>query len=239
VTFDFWNTLMWETPGSLKEHRLATWAETLPAAGVTVDPDGLVAAHDAAHAAYEAAWQEGRQFTVDHAVSVVLDRLGLEADEGVVSVLLNGFDEGGRRAAIAPSDGVHDCLRALKADGLRLGILCDIGLTPSYVVRELLAAEDLLDLFDGTTFSDEAGHYKPAREAFEAALADIGGVAPEEAVHVGDRLRTDVGGAAAMGMTSVRYRGVYDDPMSELPEADLVIDSLAELPSRLGASALR
>ena len=29
VTFDYWNTLMWEEPGSLKEKRLEVWQERL------------------------------------------------------------------------------------------------------------------------------------------------------------------------------------------------------------------
>ncbi|MBW3616050.1 MAG: HAD hydrolase-like protein [Actinobacteria bacterium] len=45
---------------------------------------------------------------------------------------------------------------------------------------------------------------------------------PGAAAHVGDNRRTDVAGANAMGMTSVRYRGVFDDT-SEWPEADIVV----------------
>ena len=235
VTFDFWNTLMWEEPGSLKRQRLATLAESLTAAGLDVAPDALESAHDTAHFAYEDAWRAGRQFTVTDAVAVMAEHLGQRFEPGVERALLDGFDEGGRRAAIHPSAGVADCLHELKRAGVKLGIVCDIGLTPSPVVRELLAREGLLELFDGTTFSDEAGWYKPSREVFEIALASIGGVAPADAAHVGDRLRTDVGGALGMGMTAVRYTAVYDDPAPDLPEAHLVVDDLAELPARLAA----
>jgi FMN phosphatase YigB (HAD superfamily) len=131
VTFDFWNTLMWEEPGSLREKRLEFWADGLPE--------------------------------------------------------------------------VH---------------------------------ADRLELFDGMSFSDEVGHYKPARAIFEHALTSVGSVAPERAAHVGDRRRTDVSGALAMGMTAVRYNGVYEDEAIRAPEADVVVGNLAELPAALGVAEL-
>jgi FMN phosphatase YigB (HAD superfamily) len=227
VTFDFWNTLMWEEPGSLKEKRLEAWAEKL---GLDLD---LEAAHDAAHQEYVDSWTAGRQFRVEEAVDHMLERLDgkLGAD---AAALVEGFSEGGRRAAVHPSDGVRACLDALKGAGARLGIICDIGLTPSSVVRELLDRHELLGYFDGMSFSDEVGHYKPHRAIFEHALAGLGGVPPDRAAHVGDRRRTDVGGAVAMGMTAVRYNGVYEDEVVRAPEAHIVVDDLSELPKQLG-----
>jgi FMN phosphatase YigB (HAD superfamily) len=236
VTFDFWNTLMWEEPGSLREHRLAVWAETLAQAGATHDAVAVRAAHDGAHRAYEDAWRANRQFRVKEAAGQIVAALGGEDPERTADVLVAGFSEAGRRAAVHPSDGVGDCLRELKDAGVRLGIICDIGLTPSSVVRELLDRHRLLELFDGTTFSDEAGFYKPAPEVFDAALAGLGGVAPERAAHVGDRRRTDVGGALAAGWTAVRYNGVFEDPATDIPEAHIVTSDLTELPALLGVS---
>jgi FMN phosphatase YigB (HAD superfamily) len=232
VTFDFWNTLMWEEPGSLKEKRLEVWAERLDSG---VDSGRLEQAHDAAHQEYVDAWTSGRQFRVEQAVDHMLDLLDGEAGGGPAQVLVEGFSEGGRRAAVHPSDGVHECLEALAGAGIRIGIVCDIGLTPSPVVRELLDREGLLGFFDGMSFSDEVGHYKPHRAIFEHALEGLGGVAAERAAHVGDRRRTDVGGAIAMGMTAVRYNGVYEDEAVRAPEAEIVVDDLAELPRALDA----
>jgi FMN phosphatase YigB (HAD superfamily) len=62
---------------------------------------------------------------------------------------------------------------------------------------------------------------------FRLAL-DPFGIAPEHAHHVGDLRRTDVGGARALGMKSVRLRAAYDDP-SDHPDADHVADSHAAL----------
>ena len=50
---------------------------------------------------------------------------------------------------------------------------------------------------------------------------------------MGDLRRTDVAGARALGMRSVRIRARHDDT-SELPDADHVVDSHAELAALLG-----
>jgi FMN phosphatase YigB (HAD superfamily) len=233
VTFDFWNTVMWEEPGSLRARRLEVWPEAF-GDGV-LEPRALEQAHDDAHRAYEQAWRAGRQFTVDDAAALIAGRLdGLP--DGAVPVFVEGFCEAGRRAPVHPSEGVRSCLEELRAGGVRLGIVCDIGLTPAHVVRELLSGHGLLGLFDDTAFSDEVGHYKPDRRIFERALANLGGIAPERAAHVGDRRRTDVAGARAMGMMAVRYDGVYDEPDGG-PEGDHVVHDLAELPVLLGVGA--
>jgi FMN phosphatase YigB (HAD superfamily) len=236
VTFDFWNTLMWEEPGSLKEKRLEFWTEALEGLGASVDPVQLERAHDAAHQEYVDSWTAGRQFRVEEGVEHMVERLDGELAPEAERALVEGFSEGGRRAAVHPSDGVRECLETLKDAGVRLGIICDIGLTPSTVVGELLDRHGLLGFFNGMSFSDEVGHYKPARAIFEHALASVGGVPPAQAAHVGDRRRTDVGGAIAMGMTAVRYNGVYEDEAIRAPEADIVLANLAELPSTLGVA---
>jgi len=90
-------------------------------------------------------------------------------------------------------------------------------------VRALLTAEDLLDLFDVTVFSDEQGTYKPDVRIFEHTLSTLG-VGADAAVHVGDRRRTDVAGALDAGMGAVRYRAVFDDLDASYRDAPLVID---------------
>jgi FMN phosphatase YigB (HAD superfamily) len=232
VTFDFWNTVMWEEPGSLRARRLELWSAWLAERDVHVPAADLERAHDAAHFAYEDAWKANRQFRVEQATERVLAELGDALPDGAERMLLDAYDEAGRRAAVQPCDGVHACLTELKEAGVKLGIVCDIGLTPSPVVRELMAREGLHDLFDDMTFSDRCGFYKPAPEAFRAALDGLGGVPPDRAAHIGDRRRTDVAGAQGAGMTAVRYTAVYDD-QGPGPDGDVVLGDLRELPAAL------
>jgi FMN phosphatase YigB (HAD superfamily) len=110
---------------------------------------------------------------------------------------------------------------------VRLGMICDTGLTPGRVVRRLLHQLGLLTYFDVCVFSDEVGVPKPDPRIFHTALDALAADA-SHAAHVGDLLRTDVAGARGVGMTSIRIRAVYDDPSGQ-PEADLLTDSHAQL----------
>ena len=77
-------------------------------------------------------------------------------------------------------------------------------------MRELFAEIGLLDRLDAIAVSADVGKRKPSPLIFEAALAQAG-VGPGEAVMVGDRLREDIGGARAVGMTSVQATWFADD----------------------------
>lgn len=224
VTFDFWNTLMWEEPDGLRDGRLAAWAGILEEVGVTPEYAALERAHGAAHTNYVAAWQANRQYVVEHAVDEMVHELALDLPSNVRNLLIDAFSDAGRRTVLHVCEGVERCLFGLKDAGVRLGIICDIGLTPSPVLRGHLAARGILDLFDDTTFSDEVGWYKPDSRIFAHALRSLGVSRPETAVHVGDRLRTDVAGARKVGMGTIRYRAIFDDVDDSLREADLVAD---------------
>jgi FMN phosphatase YigB (HAD superfamily) len=65
---------------------------------------------------------------------------------------------------------------------------------------------------------------------FDMTLTGLG-ARPGEAVHVGDTPRTDIAGAQALGMTTIRCAGTADHP--EPPEADFVIHDHREIPEIL------
>jgi putative hydrolase of the HAD superfamily len=93
----------------------------------------------------------------------------------------------------------------------------------------------VLASFDHWSFSDEVGCYKPDPRIFTHALDGLG-VAAERTAHVGDLRRTDVAGALAMGMTAVRYTGVFDDDSQPEPEGHHVVADHADLPRVLGVA---
>ncbi len=87
--------------------------------------------------------------------------------------------------------------------------------------------------------SGEIGRVKPHPEAFRALLRPLG-AAPEECVFVGDNLRADVAGAAALGMRTVHTREwLAGALLLDAEEADAgvrpdrVVDRLADLPAAL------
>jgi putative hydrolase of the HAD superfamily len=75
--------------------------------------------------------------------------------------------------------------------------------------------------------SAEVGAPKPHPRVFERALA-IAGVAPSEALHVGDKVDNDVEGAAAAGVRAILVQR-EGEPLAGVE----AIRSLRELPALL------
>ena len=238
VTFDFWNTLVRENPG-LWDYRSRAYAELLAARGSRFDLAVLAAAFDAGWKRYVASWNANVPFGASDALAIALDELGVEADEELSAALLAVITDPPQDQHPQLNPNLLPTLAALRDAGVRIGIICDVGLTPSVVLRRYLDDQGALEFFDHWSFSDEVGVYKPDAIIFNHALDGLGGIAPERAAHVGDLRRTDIAGAKAMGITAVRYTGVFDDPpLPDAPaiDADHVIADHAELLNVLGIS---
>jgi FMN phosphatase YigB (HAD superfamily) len=233
VTFDFWNTLLYEPPGMLRARRLEAWSAILGGAGIELPRERLERAFDESWAEYERAWVDNRQYVHEEAIADIVHALDVAVPPDVLGALGAGFTEAADAADLRWTDGIEECLRVLRANGVRIGIVCDVGMTPSSALVRLLDGAGLLPMFDHWSFSDEVGVYKPAPAIFRHALDGLGGPAPERVAHVGDRTRTDVAGAVGMGMIAVRYTGVYDDPDAG-PAAHHVLASHGELAGALG-----
>ena len=234
VTFDYWNTLAYELRGQLRSRRMEAWSGLLEEAGYTLERLQLEAVYDSAWDAYIVAWRANEQFQAAEAAEHIMENLGVDVPAEVRLSLLDAFGRAGREAELHLSEGLETCLRALKGAGVKLGIICDVGFTPSSTLREHLIRHGILPLFDHWSFSDEVGTYKPSPAIFEHSLAGLGSPMPERVAHVGDIRRTDVAGAKAMGMVAVRYVGIRDDDSQDEPEADHVIAHFDELPVVLG-----
>ena len=99
----------------------------------------------------------------------------------------------------APYPEVPDTLRALRERGARLVVASNWDVSLHDVLRDT----GLGALLDGVVTSAELGVAKPDPALFARALEVAGGVAPADAVHVGDDPVADVEGARAAGITPV------------------------------------
>jgi FMN hydrolase / 5-amino-6-(5-phospho-D-ribitylamino)uracil phosphatase len=233
VTFDFWNTIAQVPEGTMSEARRRAVAAACEEAGAAVEPALLDASLEEVRLRWETSWGEGAHLHPDEGAAMLVRALGVEGEGGprVAEAFLDAI----REVELDLAPGIGPALEELGARRVRLGIVCDVGFSGGAMLRELLEREGLLEHFDGWSFSDETGHYKPAPQAFETALAVLD-ARPGDALHVGDLRRTDVAGAAALGMKTARFRGMHDDPDASGVEADFVIDShlgLIEIVDRL------
>jgi putative hydrolase of the HAD superfamily len=233
VTFDFWNTIACARSGAaMVKARHEAVVAACKDCEVEVEAGRLATALEEVTASYEQSWSVGTHFHPNEGAEMLVRALGIEgaARETVAEAFLTA----GRGAKLELSPDIRRCLEALSERELRLGIVCDVGFTGGALLRGFLDREGLLGHFSGWAFSDEVGHYKPSPQIFEAALVALG-AEPGEAVHVGDLRRTDIAGASAVGMGTVRYRGLHDDRGEDGgAEADYVVDSHRELPDLIG-----
>ena len=230
ITFDFWNTLVVDGATGLRDHRLEAWSGVLEGAGFSTERERLGLAFESSWEKFLAAWNAGEQYRHVESVLDILEELGYDVPADIHDALVATYDIP-EETELRLTEGVGEALEALKSAGVRIGIICDVGMTPSTALRRFLDRHGVLSLFDHWSFSDEVGFYKPDRRIFEHALAGVG-ASPADAAHIGDLRRTDVAGALAMGMTAIRYTGMFDDD-SDGPEAHHVVDDHRKLPELL------
>jgi putative hydrolase of the HAD superfamily len=89
-------------------------------------------------------------------------------------------------------------LARLKRAGYTIGLISNF----DYRLYGILDGLRLSPYFDSVTISSEAGWAKPAREIFFAALGRHG-IAPGEALHVGDSFHLDIAGAENAGIAAL------------------------------------
>jgi HAD superfamily hydrolase (TIGR01509 family) len=110
-------------------------------------------------------------------------------------------------------------LDSLRSRGVKTGVVANAWPEPARLLRADAEAYGLAPFLDVLVFSDEVGSRKPAPEPFLAALGALG-VDPTAAMYVGDRLDTDVQGAADVGMTTVQalWFRADDTPVTTEPD---------------------
>jgi putative hydrolase of the HAD superfamily len=249
VTFDCWSTLLYEA-GS----RSGTESRTRIVADFTGrDPASIAAAFGDAWRRHQVEWHRRTVFDGRAMARSALESLGVDLAAARFDELVTVLEEEILSHDIRAIDGAVRALERLATCGVRRALICDTGFTPGRVVRRLLDRAGVLPLLEVTVFSEEVGVPKPDARAFDAALTGLA-VPAAGAVHVGDLRRSDIAGAQASNMGSVRFAGHHDDtddgagtaagvidcaaaacsPPCPRPEADAVIRSYAELCPLLG-----
>ncbi|GAA5511386.1 phosphoglycolate phosphatase [Deinococcus carri] len=121
-----------------------------------------------------------------------------------------------------PSPGALELLTALRARGLRLGLLTNAYDGPAQ--RQRVAACFPEGPFEAVVVAGEVGALKPDPRPFHALLGAMQ-VEPGEAVYIGDSPGHDVQGALAAGL-----RAVLVHPHPRLRERALTLGAVAAVP---------
>jgi putative hydrolase of the HAD superfamily len=129
--------------------------------------------------------------------------------------------------------GAAESLRWVKARGLAIGLITNTLWRGDDEVWEDFRRFGLKDVIDHVASSHTVGWQKPHQAIFRRAL-DLAGVAPSDAVMVGDRMVQDIWGAKRLGLRAIWRRPLAGPPQEPVDvEPDAAIDDLTELPPLL------
>ena len=175
---------------------------------------------------------EGREYPTLERFGELLRRLGTHDPE--LAEKLTRTHMGKLRDTAAFVSHHPEVVRQLRKSA-RIGICSNFSHAPT--AHALIDEASLSPHLDAVVISEEIGIRKPRREIFEAALGRLG-VSAAETIHVGDNLKADVAGAAALGITTVWITRRVSDPEQALelyegPAPTHVIRDLSELQSLL------
>ena len=227
VTFDFWGTL-YENKISLKYERKDIIREALIQAGVTgVSDEMILQGMERVWAFWDVIWRtEHRTLTAGEFLLHLCRDLGAELPEALFGELTERLEQVVLGGNTQPIPGSVDAVAALSATR-PLGVISDTGISSGRYLARLIA-RDHPARFSFGIYSDETGVSKPDLKVFTRVL-EITGCEAHEVLHVGDLRHTDIAGAIAAGMHTVRFAGVRDDRTEGLPEADYVISDYGRL----------
>ena len=116
-------------------------------------------------------------------------------------------------------------LQALRADGLRIGLLSNT-MWPRLHHEEVLERDGLLGLIDAALYTSEMPVAKPHADAF-LSIAEVLGVGPVDCVFVSDRMWDDIQGAKLAGMRTILIPH-SDPPPHQVREVSVEPDAVAE-----------
>jgi FMN phosphatase YigB (HAD superfamily) len=203
---DVWYTLVYYRKSEQKQIELArrrTWARALTSAGV---------APSRARAIVHRFEQEGRLTELAGRTPPLWERIravGRAASARLdAGELVEELDRIVREFPPQVAAGAVNALRALRARGVRVGIVSNVMFESAGGARRLLDHLQLSGLADAVVLSADDGIAKPDPRPYLKCLRELD-VAPAQSWYIGD-LSTDVTGALAAGMRPLRYVGLAE-----------------------------
>jgi FMN phosphatase YigB (HAD superfamily) len=236
VTFDCWSTLISDIDGSEAVRlRAVALSDIAGSRGVALTYEQARHLIEEAWLEHVRIWRRGGLFGHAGAAQWCLERLGISDGRALTDKLASAIEGATSHVGVRVVEGAAGAIELVRSRGIATALVCDTGFTGSRSVRRALAANGLE--LDHLFFSEEVGAPKPHPPMFEAALRATGAEAAE-AVHIGDLRRTDVAGARAIGMGTIRFAGVHDDAWTAEDavgdEADAVLHRWSDLGDVLG-----
>jgi putative hydrolase of the HAD superfamily len=177
-------------------------------------------------AAEETVWARARQTQRSGTMDEVFAAAGVTAAPQEIAEYYAWWEEHSHT-----DPDVRPLWEQLRSRGIRIGVLSNT-LWPRTEHDRVFRRDGVADLIDAAVYTSEIEWTKPHPAAFHAVLDALGGIAPEDAVFVGDRPWDDIAGAKGVGMRAVLLPHSEIPPYQEGPvrgEPDAVVTRLADV----------
>jgi putative hydrolase of the HAD superfamily len=217
VIFDAFNTLV-----TARQDSTGTFLTGLANAGLEATFAFLAQLYAASEGFDHSAWSGSRRTYVDWATETLRLASRAGVDAGLAPCIVPALEQLHQAPMVAMSGAVA-CLRKLRAAGFAIAVCSNWGWDLENDLHDTGLAGDI-DVF---VTSARTGVRKPHLRIYQSTL-DLAGFTAEEAVFVGDGLRTDALGPQSAGISSVlltsEATGAFSGPQ---------VSSLAEVPDLL------
>jgi putative hydrolase of the HAD superfamily len=234
ITFDLWNTLF--SNKSYSELRLKQFFQFLQEREIFLPFDKFEETFHTKFHFSEVTFEEieFRHIYTEERILKVLESIDLQIPQSDIEILKVKFESEMLQDPPSLKIGVKKTLEVL-AQNYNLGLISNTGVTPGKIISKVLGEYNILQYFDSMVYSDETGLFKPHPKMFEIPLEKFN-CKPQNAIHIGDMLETDVKGAQDFKMKTIWINDrnfpkpteiIPDYEIKEIPEIIQIIQELS------------
>jgi len=208
VTFDLWNTLLFESDGESAKRsalRCQNVTQTLNKLGVNTTLEQATQAIDQTINKLLKIWDKNKDVThLDQLQYLVrfASNGKLKLKKAWIPELSHAYTSSLFEIQPQLNPDTFTVLQWLRDQNKHMGIICNTGVTPGFLLRKFLTQRGAAEYFDHMIFSDEAHIRKPDPRIFHLAAMKLG-TKPHNMIHIGDNLIMDVHGSKAAGYKAI------------------------------------
>lgn len=220
ITFDLWNTLF--NNKSYSELRLKQFFHFLEERQIFLSLEDFKKAFHSKFHFSEVTFEEieFRHIYTEDRILNVLESIDVKITQSDVDILKEKFESEMLNDPPQLKIGVKKTLDILAPD-YQIGLISNTGVTPGKIISKILDEYNILQYFDSTVYSNETGLFKPHPKMFEIPLNKFN-CKPQNAIHLGDMLETDVKGAQEFKMKTIWFNDMNSPkPTKILPDYEI------------------
>ncbi len=228
VTFDLWETLLLEEDGfNARRVSARCWnlSRALDSFGVKITVEQLAKAIKHLSSWLAGIWRSNREVSHLDQIRFIVQN----ASRGSIKVRKEWIEDLSAAYASAlfevqpyVNPDALTVVKWLKQRNKQIGLICNTGLTPGFGLRRFLEQKRMAEYFEFMIFSDEIRIRKPDPRIFKMAARSFR-LAPNQIVHIGDNLKSDIWGANNAKFKTIHYSSEAGrDRMAEADPESLV-----------------